>query len=370
MATPGPIKRVEQAVTGLIKLPLGVVKYAAAEPLFTGSLLFALTRAPEKYRLKLLSLLQERGLSAARIATLVKSLKYLLAIGVARRANQALNNLALNYWHLRKPGAPFQFGARKEEIVLITGGCSGFGYEMVKSFSKFARVVIFDVLPMPAELEKLPGVHYYKVDLTDFPAIESAAEQVRREHGDPSVLINNAGIATKGTILEAEAKSTEAIFKVNIASHFILIKEFLPGMLRANKGHIVTIASMASFVAASGLVDYCCTKVAALYLNDGLRAELQYRYPNGTSIQTTSVHPSWHRTGIVSGLEEKLEAHGLRLDPATNVSNAVVDQVLAARSGRIFMPRGEVGKSRVRTWPLWLQDAATYSQRAMSRFEF
>lgn len=69
--------------------------------------------------------------------------------------------------------------------------------------------------------------------------------------------------------MEAEAKSTEAIFKVNIASHFILIKEFLPAMLRANKGHVVTIASMASFMAAPGLVDYCCTKVAALYLNDG-----------------------------------------------------------------------------------------------------
>lgn len=75
--------------------------------------------------------------------------------------------------------------------------------------------------------------------------------------------------ATKGTILEADSKSTEAIFKINIASHFILIKEFLPAMLRANKGHVVTIASMASFMAAPGLVDYCCTKVAALYLNDG-----------------------------------------------------------------------------------------------------
>lgn len=40
-------------------------------------------------------------------------------------------------------------------------------------------------------------------------------------------------------------------------------------MLAARKGHVVTIASMASFVAAPGLVDYACTKIAALYLNDG-----------------------------------------------------------------------------------------------------
>jgi short-subunit dehydrogenase len=40
-------------------------------------------------------------------------------------------------------------------------------------------------------------------------------------------------------------------------------------MLRMKKGHIVTIASMASFVAASGLLDYCCSKVGALFLSEG-----------------------------------------------------------------------------------------------------
>lgn len=35
------------------------------------------------------------------------------------------------------------------------------------------------------------------------------------------------------------------------------------------KGHIVTIASMASFHAAPGLLDYCISKVGALYLSEG-----------------------------------------------------------------------------------------------------
>ena len=65
----------------------------------------------------------------------------------------------------------------------------------------------------------------------------------------------------------------DRLFKVNLVSHFVLIKDFLPGMLAARKGHIVTIASMASFVAPSGLVDYACSKVAALYLNDGKQAK-------------------------------------------------------------------------------------------------
>ncbi|KIY03121.1 uncharacterized protein Z520_01588 [Fonsecaea multimorphosa CBS 102226] len=363
MAKPGPLERANRVAVGALTLPFSLIHRASTEPLLTGTLLFALTRAPLKYRARLLKLLGDAGLSAERIVLLIKSLKYLLAIGLVRRLNQALTRLALNNWHVfTKPGAPFQWDQRTE-LVVVTGGCSGFGYEMVKGFSKHARVVILDISPVPEELKQLPGVDYYQVDLTDFSAIESTAETIRREHGDPTVLINNAGIANGTKVINSDAKLTDRIFKVNIASHFILIKEFLPGMLRAKKGHVVTIASMASFYATPGLVDYCCTKVAALFLSEGLRSELRGYYENGKCIQTTSVHPSWHATGIVKPLEAKLEQLGIKCDPASNVSDAVVEQVLAGRSGQIFMPRTEESRTRVRDWPLWLQDAVIYFQR-------
>lgn len=63
---------------------------------------------------------------------------------------------------------------------------------------------------------------------------------------------------------------SEKLFKVNLISHLVLIREFLPGMLKQKKGHIVTIASIASFVAAPGLLDYCCSKIGALYVSEGV----------------------------------------------------------------------------------------------------
>ncbi|OAP65389.1 hypothetical protein AYL99_01361 [Fonsecaea erecta] len=363
MATPGPLERAHRVAVGALTLPFSLVHRASTQPLLTGSLLFALTRAPLQYRARLLKLLGDAGLSIDRILLLIKSLKYLLAIGLVRKLNQALNRLALNNWHVfTKPGAPFQWDQRTE-LVVVTGGCSGFGYEMVKSFSKHARVVVLDISPFPEELRKLPGVDYYQLDVTDFAAIESTAETIRREHGDPTVLINNAGIANGTKIINSDAKLTDRIFKVNIASHFILIKEFLPGMLRAKKGHVVTIASMASFYATPGLVDYCCTKVGALFLSEGLRNELRTYYENGKCIQTSSVHPSWHATGIVKPVAAKLQQLGIRCDPASNVSDAVVEQVLAGRSGRIFVPRTEESSTYVRNFPVWLQDAVLSLQR-------
>lgn len=187
------------------------------------------------------------------------------------------------------------------------------------------------------------------------------------------MLINNAGIGTGKTILETPPSATDAIFKINLSSHFVTIREFLPGMLEKRKGHIVGIASMASFVSAPGLVDYCVTKVGVLALHEGLRNELLTRYENGHCVASTTVHPSWHATGIIKGFEGKLAEHGIRPDPPKNVADAVIEQVscakikgrgydadyskvLSHRSGRIYMPRSAESQAGTRQLPLWIQD--------------
>jgi len=71
------------------------------------------------------------------------------------------------------------------------------------------------------------------------------------------------------TILDTSTEFVQKIMAVNLSSHFVLIREFLPGMLEAKKGHVVSLASMASFVSAPGLVDYCVTKVGVLALHEG-----------------------------------------------------------------------------------------------------
>jgi all-trans-retinol dehydrogenase (NAD+) len=129
---------------------------AMHEPLLTGALLYLLTRGPVRFRQRLLQPFQTNLLAkngATRLATLIIILKILTGLGVARRVNGALNSLAWNKWQMfGRPGTPFKFGPRKEELVVITGGSSGFGYEMVKGFAKHARVVVLDVSAFPPEL--------------------------------------------------------------------------------------------------------------------------------------------------------------------------------------------------------------------------
>lgn len=138
---------------GAIALPFKAAGYIALEPVATGLLLYGLIKAPADIRDPLLQPLQDRGISATRIYSLIKPLKYLFALGVVRRVHHALSRLADNYWHLRQQGEPWKFGDEKlSELVLITGGCSGFGALMTKGFVGKARVVILDIQDVPEDL--------------------------------------------------------------------------------------------------------------------------------------------------------------------------------------------------------------------------
>jgi len=61
----------------------------------------------------------------------------------------------------------------------------------------------------------------------------------------------------------------DKIFRVNLMSHFSLIREFLPAMLEMRKGHIVSMASMATYICSANMVDYGAAKAGVLALHEG-----------------------------------------------------------------------------------------------------
>ena len=139
---------------------LGLVKRAALEPTLTGPLLYVLTRGPEKLRQPLKDLLlrpfgsKNPTQNLVRIAYIVKTLKWLFAIGLASRVNDLLTAWALNHWRMRKQGVNWDFDeSRKTEIAIVTGGCSGFGYLTVKGLAPKMRVVVLDVSDLPESLK-------------------------------------------------------------------------------------------------------------------------------------------------------------------------------------------------------------------------
>lgn len=101
-------------------------------------------------------------------------------------------------------------------------------------------------------------------------------------------MVNNAGVMHLTTVLDVSEEQIRKIFDVNIIAHFLLVKEFLPTMIERDHGHIITVASLASFVTGVRNVDYSCTKVGALAFHEGLAQELRHVY-NARKVRTRSV---------------------------------------------------------------------------------
>jgi short-subunit dehydrogenase len=122
------------------------------------------------------------------------------------------------------------------------------------------------------------NIFFYNVGLTSSTAIAETATQVRRDHGSPTILINNAGVGSVESILEEPEENIRRTLEVNMVSHFWTVKELLPDMVKNYHGHIVSIASMASFAGLNGMADYACTKAGALAFHESLSQEIRHLY--------------------------------------------------------------------------------------------
>ncbi|KAF2215932.1 hypothetical protein CERZMDRAFT_104952 [Cercospora zeae-maydis SCOH1-5] len=320
-------------------------------PAVTGALLFALTSAPDRFREPLLAQLKQY-LSIENIGRLITGLKWLVALGVISDANKWLSELAQNNFRLRSEKHRYHW---QQEVAVITGATGGFGGLMSKDFaSRGVNVMALDIRDeLPADMKNNPKIHYFKCDVTDRQQVADVARQIREQHGDPSILINNAGISSEGPILEQSEKDLRRVFDINIISHYYTAQEFLPAMAKNKKGHVVTIASMAAFATTPGLVPYSNTKVAAWGFHEGLQQETRV-FLNAPEVKFSVVHPSFANTPMVAPFKQELEASGARVITAESVADAVVKQVMSGRGKQIILP-GNLGAAVwFRSVPYWL----------------
>lgn len=322
-------------------------------PAVTGAILFALTQSPDRFREPLLAQLRQY-LSPENIGRLITSLKWLVAIGIVTDANKRLSEIAQNNFRLRSEKHRYHW---PQEVVVITGATGGFGSLMSKEFaSRGLNVMALDIRDdhdLPADMKSHPRIHYYKCNVTDREQVAEVAKKIRSEHGDPSILINNAGISSEGPILEQTEEGLRKVFDVNIISHYYTVQEFLPAMTKNKKGHVVTIASMAAFATTPGLVPYSNTKVAAWGFHEGLQQETRVFY-NAPEVKFSCVHPSFAATPMVAPFQKQLEAGGARIITAESVADAVVKQVMSGRGKQIILA-GNLGAAVwLRSLPLWV----------------
>ncbi|TVY75631.1 Dehydrogenase [Lachnellula suecica] len=334
---------------GLTADPVGrLIKKTALNPAFT--LIFILLARYTKKGSNL-SILHETAYSR------IRSLFYL---GLVRLASNYFDAGVLDNWTSDK----YDWN---KEIVLITGGAGGIGGKVVQLLSeKGVKVVVLDVIPMTFKTALFSwntmltcgitasNVHYYKCDITSPSTIASVATEIRKDVGEPTVLINNAGVARGKDILNANEKDVRFTFEVNTLAHYWLAKEFVPSMVARNHGMIVTVSSIAAYITAPNMVDYAGSKNSAVSFHEGLAAELKTRY-NAPKVRSVLVTQGYTKTPLFEGYNNDSKFLMPSLQPET-VAEGIVKQVLSGRSGQVILPGFAVILTFLRGFPSWYQN--------------
>ncbi|XP_076167867.1 estradiol 17-beta-dehydrogenase 11 [Ptiloglossa arizonensis] len=213
------------------------------------------------------------------------------------------------------------------EVAVVTGGGGGLGRLVALRLANLgAIVVVWDVNKAGTEetvklVQAAGGTCYgYVCDLCDREDVYKKAALVKEEVGKVTILINNAGVASGMKFMDTPDKLIIRTMEVNVMSHFWTTKAFLPSMMAENKGHIVSIASLAGHIGVPKLVDYCTSKFAAVGFEESLHMELA---ADGYNINTTVVCPFFIRsTGMFGDVSPRFVP---RLGP-----NEVADRVVSA----------------------------------------
>ncbi|KAF2116410.1 hypothetical protein BDV96DRAFT_645732 [Lophiotrema nucula] len=301
-------------------------------------------------------------LSDGQTSTLVTALRWLLAVCLVLEVNAGLGRWAERNWLWRDDKSVWNW---PKEVAVVTGGSRGIGAAVAKKLATYGiRVAVLDVQPFSDDLEndKSNRIRFYRCDITSRQAVHEAGEAVRSDIGEPSILVNNAGIGNANSILDVTPQRLRAIFDINLLSHWNTVQEFLPAMIAKKKGHIMANASLAAFSAGAGMTDYSCTKAGVQAFHEGLTQELKHRY-HAPQIKTSIVYPNWTRTKLTSYLNEQFQKAKTPVVEPEQVAEAMLKQIIAAKGGHVIL--GPTIAASIRALPTWIQELIRDSQAQM-----
>ncbi|GAB2498660.1 SDR family NAD(P)-dependent oxidoreductase [Arenimonas alkanexedens] len=240
--------------------------------------------------------------------------------------------------------------------VLITGAGSGLGQALAIRYARAGdRVACVDVDAARAELTRaaLPGNGHLTMaaNVASDDAMEQVHETVAREWGGLDVLVNNAGIATGGAMVETTMAEWHNVLAINLLGVVRGCRLFLPGMIAAGRGHVINTASYAGLAGAPSIMSYGVTKASVVALSEQLRAEM-----HGKGIKVSVLCPGFFRTNLLESWQGNPKLRGFAeklMDTSPDTLDSVADGVFAAveRGQFLIIPtKHEPMRWRIKRW--------------------
>ena len=184
------------------------------------------------------------------------------------------------------------------KTVLVTGGASGIGEAVVRSFAgQRTKVGFIDILEeegagLAAELVgKGAEVRFVQADITDIAALRAGIAEVASALGPIAVLVNNAANDMRHDWQGETPESFDARLAVNLKHQFFAIQAVAPAMIAAGGGSIVNFGSISWRIGMGGMPGYTASKAAIEALTRSFARDL-----GPHRIRVNCVLPGWVMT--------------------------------------------------------------------------
>lgn len=185
--------------------------------------------------------------------------------------------------------------------ILITGGTSGIGLELVKQFYSLGNNIVVTSSNLK-NLEQLksefPKIEITACDLNDGNSVRKLIDYCLSEYNEINVIINNAGIQYNYTWVDEKDgyKKIEYEIQINFTSPMQIIYGLLPILVEKQNSAIINVSSGLAFVPKKSAPIYCATKSAIHTVTKALRYQLE-----ATSVKVFEIIPPLVDTPMTKG---------------------------------------------------------------------
>jgi NAD(P)-dependent dehydrogenase (short-subunit alcohol dehydrogenase family) len=222
----------------------------------------------------------------------------------------------------------------KDAIVLITGANRGIGLAFAEAARARGVGKVYAGARNPSSITTT-GVVPVKLDVTSDEDVAAAA----RMCSDVTLIVNNAGIARPGGLLNPEATgAAHAQFDTNVFGMLRVTQAFAPVLAKNGGGAFLNVLSAASWINSGAMTAYAVSKAAAWSLTNGLRNELRQQ-----RTQVLGLHVGFVDTDLTHGLDVDKVSPQSVVAIALDALEAGASEVLADERART-VKRGLTGE--------------------------
>lgn len=192
------------------------------------------------------------------------------------------------------------------EIALVTGASRGIGQAIARELGQRGATVIgtattevgAEAISRDLREHGIAG-RGLCLNVTDPAAVDAVVKAAAQEFGPLTILVNNAGATRDNLLLRMKEEDWATIIDTDLSSVYRLSKAVLRGMMKAQRGRIINIASVVGITGSAGQANYAAAKAGVLGFTKSLAREVGSR-----NITINAVAPGWIETDMTRNLPE------------------------------------------------------------------